>query len=357
MFFSKSAGTFELMSNLNPLTDSVGPLIIAEMSGNHNGSLERALDIVRMAADAGAHALKIQTYTADTITLDVDAPAFRLSDGHELWGSRRLYDLYSEASTPWEWHKPIFDLATELGMLGFSSPFDETAVNFLEDLNVPLYKIASLEIVDTPLIEMVGSTGKPMIISTGTASIAEIDEAVQAARRGGATDITLLICTSSYPAKPEDANLRRIKTLTDLFGTKVGLSDHTMGTAVSVAATALGARVIEKHVTLDRNDGGVDSAFSLEPHELKALVEDTRSAAVSLGSSSAWSHDAEAESLRLRPSLYIAEDVQAGDTVTDINVRSVRPSGGLSPKEFPQVLGKVFRADATKGTALSWDLL
>ena len=334
-----------------------GPLIIAEMSGNHNGSLERALEIVRMAANAGAHALKIQTYTADTITLDVDSPAFRLSDGHELWGSRRLYDLYAEASTPWEWHKPIFDLATELGMLGFSSPFDETAVTFLEELNVPLYKIASLEIVDTPLIEKVGSTGKPMIISTGTASIAEIDEAVQAARRGGANDITLLICTSSYPAKPEDANLIRIKTLADLFGTKVGLSDHTMGTAVSVAATALGARVIEKHVTLDRNDGGVDSAFSLEPHELKALVEDTRAAAVSVGSTSAWSHDAEAESLRLRPSLYIAEDVKAGEAVTDANVRSVRPSGGLPPKELPRVLGKVFREDAVKGTPLSWDLL
>lgn len=338
-------------------SESSRPLIIAEMSGNHNGSLDRALEIVKMAAEAGAHALKIQTYTADTITLDVDSPAFRLSDGHELWGSRRLYDLYTEASTPWEWHKPIFDLASELGMLGFSSPFDETAVDFLEELNVPLYKIASLEIVDTPLIERVGSTGKPVIISTGTASIAEIDQAVQAARRGGAEDITLLICTSSYPAKPEDANLRRIKTLKELFGTKVGLSDHTMGTAVSVAATALGATVIEKHVTLDRNDGGVDSAFSLEPHELKALVQDTHAVSLALGSSAAWSHDAESESLRLRPSLYIAQDVKAGEILTAVNVRSVRPSGGLPPSDFTRVIGKKFRTDADKGTPLSWDLI
>lgn len=338
----------------NPVS---GPLIVAEMSGNHNGSLERALEIVRMAADAGAHALKIQTYTADTITLDVDTPAFRLSSGHELWGDKRLYDLYTEASTPWEWHKPIFDLATELGMIGFSSPFDETAVEFLEELNVPLYKIASLEIIDTPLIEMVGSTGKPMIISTGTASISEIGEAVDAAKKGGAADITLLICTSSYPAKPQDAHLRRMGALADLFGTKVGLSDHTMGTAVSVAATALGATVIEKHVTLDRNDGGVDSAFSLEPAELKALVEDTYSASVALGSPSAWTHDAENESLRFRPSLYISENVKAGETISNLNVRSVRPTGGLLPKELPRVIGKTFRVDASKGTPLSWDLL
>lgn len=333
------------------------PLIVAEMSGNHNGSLSRALDIVRMAAEAGAHALKIQTYTADTITLDVDTPAFRLSENHELWGSKRLYDLYTEASTPWEWHRPIFDLANELGMIGFSSPFDETAIDFLESLNVPLYKIASLEIVDLPLIELVGSTGKPVIISTGTASISEIGEAVQAAKQGGTNDITLLICTSSYPAKPEDAHLRRMSALAELFGTKVGLSDHTMGTAVSVAATALGATVIEKHVTLDRNDGGVDSAFSLEPHELRSLVLDTQAASVALGSPSAWEHDAENESLRFRPSLYITEDVKAGDLISEKNVRSVRPTGGLPPKELPRVMGKTFRSDATKGTPLNWDLI
>lgn len=333
------------------------PLIIAEMSGNHNGSLERALEIVDMVADSGAHALKIQTYTADTITLDVDTPAFRLSAGHELWGSRRLYELYQEAHTPWEWHEPIFTRARERGLIAFSTPFDETAVDFLESLNVPMYKIASLEIVDIPLIEQVASTGKPLIISTGTASIAEIGDAVSAARGAGAHDITLLVCTSSYPAKPEDAHLRRIPALQDLFGTKVGLSDHTMGIGVSVAAVALGATVIEKHVTLDRNDGGVDSAFSLEPAELAALVLETRAASLSLGSASQWEHDAESESLRFRPSLYVAVDVKAGDAVTHENVRSVRPSGGLAPKNLPLVIGKTFRKDAPAGTPVSWDLI
>lgn len=340
------------MSKVFPTT---GPLIVAEMSGNHNGSLDRALDIVRMAAKAGAHALKIQTYTADTITLDVDSPAFRLSENHELWGSRRLYDLYQEASTPWEWHKPIFDLANELGMMGFSSPFDETAVDFLESLDVPLYKIASLEIVDTPLIEKVASTGKPIIISTGTATIAEICEAVEAARKGGANDITLLVCTSSYPAPPEEANILRMRALSEVFGTHVGLSDHTKGTAVSIAATALGARIIEKHVTLDRNDGGVDSEFSLEPSELESLVKDTYSAAVALGSPAAWNTDSESESLRMRPSLYISEDVKKGDVITIENVRSVRPSGGLHPREQKLALGKTFTQDATKGTPLGWE--
>ena len=332
-----------------------GPFVIAEMSGNHNGSLDRAIEIVDAVAKSGAHALKIQTYTADTITLDVDTPAFRLSEDHELWGSSRLYDLYEEAHTPWEWHAPIFEHAKKLGLVAFSSPFDETAVDFLEKLDVPLYKIASLEIVDIPLISYAASTGKPLIISTGTATISEIGEAVEAARVGGATDITLLVCTSSYPAKPEDANLNRLPVLANLFGTKVGISDHTMGIGVSIAATALGASVIEKHVTLDRKDGGVDSAFSLEPDELRMLVTESYSASQSLGSASRWTHAVESESLRFRPSLYITTDVKQGEVISPLNVRSVRPSGGLPPKEIGNVIGKVFRDDYLAGTPLSWD--
>ncbi|KRC60448.1 pseudaminic acid synthase [Agromyces sp. Root81] len=332
------------------------PFIVAEISGNHNGSLERALDIVRAVADAGAHAVKIQTYTADTITLDVDSPAFRVSDGHALWGSRTLYDLYQEAHTPWEWHAPIFDLANSLGLVAFSTPFDETSVDFLESLDVPLYKIASLEIVDLPLIEQVARTGKPLVLSVGTASIAEAAAAVEAARRGGATDLTLLACTSSYPAVPDDANLRRIPAMADLFGTKVGLSDHTLGIGVAVAATALGATLIEKHVTLSRADGGVDSAFSLEPAELAQLVRETDAAARALGSSDVWATSAENESLRLRPSLYVTADVRAGDVVSHENVRSVRPGGGLPPADLDRVLGRRFNTDAAMGTPLNWDL-
>jgi pseudaminic acid synthase len=339
------------------MTTHPSPLIVAEISGNHNGSLDRALEIVRAAADAGAGAVKLQTYTADTITLDVDTPAFRLSEGHELWGGRRLYDLYIEAYTPWEWHQPVFDLAKELGLVAFSTPFDETAVEFLESLDVPLYKIASLEIVDTPLIELVAQTGKPMIISVGTASIGEVAAAVEAARRGGCTDLTLLACTSSYPAIPDDANLLRMPTMAQMFDCKVGLSDHTMGIGVSVAAAALGATVIEKHVTLARADGGVDSAFSLEPHELAQLVTEVDAAVRALGSASVWATSAETESLRLRPSLYVSRDVNAGELITDDNVRSVRPSGGLPPADLPKVLGRRFSRDATLGTPVSWDLL
>jgi N-acetylneuraminate synthase len=331
-------------------------MIVAEISGNHNGSLERALEIVRAVADAGAHAVKIQTYTADTITLDVDSPAFRISEGHELWGSRTLYELYQEAYTPWEWHQPIFDLAHELGLIAFSTPFDETAVDFLESLEVPLYKIASLEIVDLPLIKQVAETGKPMILSVGTGSISEVADAVEAARSGGATDITLLACTSSYPALPDDANLLRMPTMAALFDVKVGLSDHTMGIGVAVAAAALGATVIEKHVTLRRADGGVDSAFSLEPHELKQLVEECDAAVRALGSASQWASTAENESLRLRPSLYVSASVQAGDIASHENVRSVRPSGGLPPVEIDRVIGRTFAAAAVPGTPVGWEL-
>ena len=343
------------MSNL-PLGPKNGPLIVAEISGNHNGSLPRALDIVRAIADTGAHAVKIQTYTADTITLNVDAPAFRISDGHELWGNRKLYDLYEEAHTPWAWHEPIFSLAQDLGMIAFSTPFDETAVDFLESLDVPVYKIASLEIVDLPLITQVAKTGKPMIISVGTASIAEAADAVAAAKAGGCTDITLLACTSSYPAQPDDANLLRMPAMAQIFGTKVGLSDHTMGLGVSVAAAALGASVIEKHVTLRRSDGGVDSAFSLEPAELAQLVEACDMAVRALGSADAWATSAENESLRLRPSLYVSSSVKAGDIASAANVRSVRPGGGLPPKEIDRVMGRAFNTDAEPGTPVSWDL-
>lgn len=345
------------MTSLVPADGDALPLVVAEISGNHNGSLARALDIVRAVADTGAQAVKIQTYTADTITLDVDSPAFRVSEGHELWGSRTLHDLYTEAHTPWEWHEPIFGLARDLGLVAFSTPFDETAVEFLESLDAPLYKIASLEIVDLPLIEQVAATGKPVIMSVGTATIAEVAAAVEAARAGGCDDLTLLACTSSYPARPEDAHLRRMAAMRELFGTKVGLSDHTLGIGVSVAAATLGARVIEKHVTLRRSDGGVDAAFSLEPDELRSLVTESAAAVAALGSASAWSTAAETESLRLRPSLYISADVRAGDTVSHENVRSVRPAGGLPPVHLPDVLGRRFTADAAAGTPLSWALL
>lgn len=333
------------------------PMIVAEISGNHNGSLERALDIVRAVADSGAHAVKLQTYTADTITLDVDTPAFRVSPGHPLWGDRTLYDLYSEAYTPWEWHEPIFELARDLGIMAFSTPFDETAVDFLESLDVPMYKNASLEIVDLPLIRKIASTGKPVIVSIGTASLDEVAAAVNAVREGGGVDLTLLACTSNYPASPDDANLLKMPRLRELFGTKVGLSDHTMGIGVSVAAVALGATVIEKHVTLRRSDGGVDSAFSLEPEELTQLVDAADAAARALGSAEVWATAAESESLRLRPSLYVAAPVRVGESVTPENVRSVRPSGGLPPGEFDRVLGRRFVVAALPGTPLGWDLL
>jgi N-acetylneuraminate synthase len=332
------------------------PLVIAEISGNHNGSLERALQIVEAVSRAGADAVKIQTYTADTITLDIDSPAFRVTEGHTLWGGRTLHSLYDEAHTPWEWHEPIFQAARDLGLIAFSTPFDETAVDFLESLDVPMYKIASLEIVDLPLIASAAATGKPLVISTGTASLSEVGAAVDTARAAGCTDLTLLVCTSSYPASPDEANLRRIPALGQLFGTKVGLSDHTMGIGVSVAAAALGATMLEKHVTLARIDGGVDSAFSLEPDELRSLVGAVDQATRALGSASAWATNSEQESLRLRPSLYVTRDVNAGDTVSPSTVRSVRPSGGLPPSAINELTGRAFTRAVTMGTPLSWDL-
>lgn len=327
------------------------------MSGNHNGSLDRALEIVTAVAQSGARFLKIQTYTADTITLPVEGGLFSVSDTHSLWGGERLHDLYERAHTPWEWHKPIFDFARSLGLTPFSTPFDETAVDFLEELNVELYKIASLEIVDLPLIEMVARTGKPMIISTGTATLAEISEAVETARGGGCKSLTLLLCTSSYPARPEDSNLSRLSLLSKLFDVEVGFSDHTLGTSNSVAAVALGARVIEKHVTLKRSDGGVDSAFSIEPHELSQLVKAAGEVELAVGRPDQWSTQAETESLRHRPSLYVTKSVSAGEPITPENVRSVRPSGGLKPKFLSVVLGKRFTRDAKMGDPVTWDLL
>lgn len=333
------------------------PFVIAEMSGNHNGDIERAKDIVRAMAETGVQALKLQTYTADTITLDVDLPAFRLPSEHELWGGARLYDLYQEAHTPWEWHEPLFELANSLGMLAFSSPFDPTAIEFLEKLGVPAYKVASNEIGDLPLVRAMAETGKPIIISTGSATLMDIDAAVRAARSTGNEQIVVLSCTASYPAPPEQSNLRSIPVLRDALGVQVGLSDHTMGIGAAIAAVALGATVIEKHVTLSRADGGVDSAFSLEPHEVKALVEGTKIAQQALGEPVVGPKQAEQNVLRFRRSLYITRDVKAGEKVSADNVRSVRPAGGLAPDAFSSVEGREFRVDAPKGTPLTWDVL
>jgi pseudaminic acid synthase len=333
------------------------PIVIAEISGNHNGSLERALEIVHLAASAGVDAVKIQTYTADTITMNVNSAEFQISQDHLIWGGRTLYNLYQEAHTPWEWHETIFDLARSLGVIPFSTPFDETAVDFLESINCPIYKIASLEIVDLPLIEMVANTGKPLIISSGTATLEEINDAISAARTGGAKDITVLVCTSSYPAEAKDAHLSRMKTLRDLFGVKVGLSDHTLGSAVAVAATALGASAVEKHVTLSRADGGVDSAFSMEPHELKQMILDINAASSAIGDPNTWRTEAENESVRLRPSLRFTMDLPKGAVVDVSSVRSVRPAGGLAPKELKNILGKRVNAHVSYGQAVTWDFL
>ena len=333
------------------------PFVIAEMSGNHNGDLGRALEIVEAVAETGAHALKLQTYTPDTITIDVDNEHFRVSSSHELWGGRKLYDLYAEAHTPWEWHEPIFDLARRRGLIAFSAPFDPTAVAFLERLDVPAYKVASAEIVDLPLIRTMAGTGKPIIISTGMATIAEVHSAVSAVRETGNEQVMVLSCTASYPAPAEDSNLRAIPVLRDLFGTQVGLSDHTVGIGAAIAAVALGATVIEKHVTLNRSEGGVDSAFSLEPDELLQLVRETGTAWAALGEPTVGPRAAESEVLRLRRSLYVVRDVKAGDRVSVENVRSIRPAGGLAPDLFDTVRDRTFRTDVAKGTPLTWDVI
>jgi pseudaminic acid synthase len=336
--------------------ESCPPLIIAEMSGNHNKSLKRALEIVEAVAKSGAQALKIQTYTPDTMTLELDEREFHISDSKSLWAGTSLYKLYAQAFTPWDWHEAIFNRAKELGLIAFSTPFDNTAVDFLESLNVPCYKIASFENTDLQLIRKVAATGKPMIISTGMASIAELDDSVRAARQAGCKDLILLKCTSTYPATADNTNILTIPHMRKLFDCEVGLSDHTMGVGVSVASIALGATVIEKHFTLNREDGGVDSTFSMEPVEMNQLVTETRRAWQAMGKVSYGATVAEEKSIVFRRSLYVVKDLIAGNVLTAENVRAIRPGLGLPTKYIDQVLGKVVNKDVRRGTAVSWDL-
>lgn len=337
--------------------DQHPPFIVAEMSGNHNQSLERALKIVEAAAASGAHALKLQTYTADTMTLDLAEGDFFIDDKDSLWQGKSLYELYQEAYTPWEWHEAIFKRCHELGLIVFSTPFDETAVDFLESLNVPCYKIASFENTDFPLIKKVAATGKPMIISTGMASVAELGETVDAARSAGSKDLILLKCTSSYPASPEESNLLTIPHMRSLFGCQVGLSDHTIGIGAAIASVALGASLVEKHFTLSRADGGVDSAFSMEPEEIRQLVLETERAWQALGRISYAPGEAESKSLKFRRSLYVAQDMTAGDTFSPENMKIVRPGYGLAPRYYDMLLGKKVNKDLKKGTPVSWDII
>ena len=336
---------------------SSAPFIIAEMSGNHNQSLERALSIVDAASQAGAHAIKLQTYTADTMTLNMRDGSFQISDNDSLWNRSNLYDLYSKAYTPWEWHKPIFDRAKALGLICFSSPFDETAVDFLEELDAPAYKIASFENNHLPLITKAASTGKPLIISTGLATLSELETAVRTAREAGCSQLALLKCTSTYPAIPANTNISTIPHLQKLFNTEVGLSDHTMGVGVAVASVALGASIIEKHFTLDRADGGVDSAFSLEPQELQTLVIEAERAWQALGSVTYGPTKAEQKSLVFRRSVYVVKDIAEGDKFTNENLSILRPGDGAPPYLLEKILGKVSRQEFKAGTPLSFDSL
>lgn len=333
------------------------PFIIAEMSGNHNQSLDRALKIVEESAKCGCHALKIQTYTADTMTIEFDKGSFLIDDRDSLWKNKSLYQLYKEAYTPWEWHEQIFDKCKELGIIGFSTPFDISAVDFLENLGVQLFKIASFEVIDLPLIKRVAETGKPIIMSTGMASIEEIAEAVSTIRSTGNNQIVLLKCTSTYPSSPEDSNIRTIPHLGDLFNVEVGLSDHTLGIGVAIASIALGCSVIEKHFTLSRADGGVDSAFSLEPNEMRLLVEESIKTYRSLGHIHYGPTAKETKSLKFRRSIYVVQDLQPGEVFTDQNIRSIRPADGLAPKYLNVVLGRKAKVEVKRGTPLSWDLI
>ena len=331
------------------------PYVIAELSANHNGSLERALSIVDAAARSGADAVKLQTYTADTMTIDQDGPGFRIQGG--LWDGRTLYDLYREAHMPWDWHAPLFTRGRELGLAVFSSPFDETAVDFLETLDAPAYKIASFELLDLPLIRRVARTGKPMIISTGMASLEEIGEAVAAAREGNAREIALLHCVSGYPTPAREANLHMIRLLAEKFGVVVGLSDHTLDIGVAVASVASGAALIEKHFTLSRADGGPDSAFSAEPDEMTALVRNAALAAEACSGKDFHRAASEQANRTFRRSLYVVADIPHGGALTAQNVRSIRPGFGLAPKHYDEVLGKRATRAIKRGTPLSWDLI
>lgn len=331
------------------------PFIIAEMSGNHNQSIERAMQIIDAAAEAGAHAIKLQTYTADTITIPYDKDLFYIEDENSLWKGRSLYDLYQEAYTPWEWHKPLFDHAMKKGILPFSSPFDETAVDFLEKLNVPAYKIASFENNHLPLLRKVAKTGKPVIVSTGLSTKDTIREAVDALKQNGCNDIIILKCTSSYPSTPQNSNLLTIPDMRLAFQCEVGLSDHTMGVGVPLAAIALGARVIEKHFTLRRADGGVDAAFSLEPDELKSLVIESERAFLSLGKVSYEIQEAEKKSMQFKRSVYVVKDIKEGEELSENNIRIIRPAGGLEPKHYETLLGRKAKKDLTTGTPVQWE--
>ncbi|MCD1260830.1 pseudaminic acid synthase [Paenibacillus athensensis] len=342
--------------NGRAIGDDSRPFIIAEMSGNHNQSLERALQIVDAAAATGVDALKLQTYTPDTMTLDLQEGSFYIEDETSLWKGNSLYELYKQAYTPWEWHLPIMERCRQHGLLCFSTPFDETAVDFLETLDVPLYKIASFENSDLPLIQKVAATGKPIILSTGMATVAELDEAVRTARAAGCPDIVLLKCTSTYPASPENSNIVTIPHMRKLFGCQVGLSDHTLGLGVAVASVTLGATVIEKHFTLSRAEGGVDSVFSMEAEEMRLLVTETERAWQALGQVQYGPQQAELKSMKFRRSLYITRDLEAGEALSSDSMRAIRPGYGLSPKYYSILLGKRISKHAPKGTPLSWEL-
>lgn len=331
------------------------PYIIAELSANHNGDIRRAFEIMEAAKEAGADAVKIQTYTADTITIDHDGPEFLIRGG--LWDGYKLYDLYKEAQTPWEWHGDLFAKARELGLTLFSTPFDHTAVDLLEGLGNPVYKIASFEVIDLPLIRRAAQTGRPLIVSTGMANLAEISEAVAAAREAGSGGLALLHCVSAYPAPAAEANLRTIAHLADAFDVVTGLSDHTLGVAVAVAAVAAGARVIEKHFTLRRSDGGPDSKFSLEPAEMRQLVVSAREAWEALGEVTYRREASEEGNMVFRRSLYFVADVAAGEAITDKHVRSIRPGYGLAPKFLSEILGRRARVDIARGTPVNWTLI
>jgi|TARA_B100000315_G_C14573179_1_gene586668 pseudaminic acid synthase len=333
------------------------PFIVAEMSGNHNKSLDRAIKIVEAAAESGAHMLKLQTYTADTLTINSKNSDFLISDSKSLWKGKTLYDLYKEACTPWEWHEKIFKRCNELGMLCFSTPFDETAVDFLEKLNVPAYKIASFENIHLPLIKKVAQTGKPVIISTGLATETEIEEAVEALKIGGCKQFCLLKCTSAYPASPENSNILTIPDLRKKFNCEVGLSDHTLGIGVALAAISHGATIIEKHFTLDRNDGGVDSSFSIEPNDMKILIKESVRTWQSLGNISYGPTDPEKGGLKLRRSIYIVKNIESGQKLTKENLRIIRPGKGLAPKYYEELLGRKVNKNLEQGTALTWNML
>jgi len=339
------------------ISRDVPPFIIAELSGNHNQSLDRALAIVDAAAETGVDCVKLQTYTADTITLDIKEREFLISDPSNPWYGQSMYELYEKAHTPWEWHEPIIKHCRELGILCFSSPFDHTAVDFLEDLNVPAYKIASPENIDIPLIHKVASTGKPIIISSGMASEDELMEAVEVAKSAGTGGVLLLKCTTSYPADASDANLMTIPDMRDRFGVEIGISDHTLGVGVSVASVALGSVMIEKHFTLCRGDGGVDAGFSLEPFEMKILVQESKRAWNALGKIKYGPSEVEKASLIGRRSLYITQDLKRGSIITYNNVRSIRPGLGMKPKYLDKVIGRIVTKDVSRGTPLDWSIL